>query len=96
MILTLWLKAVASISTLSLTDNRAMTSSDIESMTFEEALRELEEIVRKLEDINNTLTLEDSIQAYERGTALKQHCEAKLKDAQMKIEVLPTHNKSNS
>ena len=62
-------------------------------MTFEEALRELEDIVRKLEDINNTLTLEDSIQAYERGTALKQHCEAKLKDAQMKIDILPTYTR---
>ena len=56
----------------------------IESMNFEEALGELENIVRTLE--TGQAPLEDSIGAYERGIALKKHCEAKLKDAQAKIE----------
>ena len=56
----------------------------INSMTFEDALTELEGIVRNLE--SGKAPLEDSITAYERGTALKQHCETKLREAQAKIE----------
>ncbi len=54
------------------------------SMSFEESLTELEGIVRGLE--TGKAPLEDSITAYERGMELKQHCEAKLKDAQAKID----------
>ena len=53
-------------------------------MSFEEALGELEAIVKNLE--SGQAKLEDSITSYERGIALKNHCEAKLKDAQAKIE----------
>ncbi len=53
-------------------------------MTFEESLTELESIVRGLE--SGKSPLEDSISAYERGMELKKHCEAKLKDAQAKID----------
>ena len=56
----------------------------IKDLSFEDALGELEGIVRNLETGNTKL--EDSITAYERGTALKKHCETKLKDAQSKIE----------
>lgn len=56
----------------------------IKSLSFEAALTELETIVRGLEK-GDTL-LEDSITAYERGIALKKHCETKLKEAQAKIE----------
>lgn len=56
----------------------------IESLSFEEALTELESIVRSLE--TGSAPLESSIEAYERGTALKLHCEKKLRDAQAKIE----------
>ena len=52
--------------------------------SFEEALEELETIVRKLE--TGEAPLDDSISAYERGTELKRHCEEKLRDAQIKIE----------
>jgi len=58
--------------------------STIEKLNFEQALDELESIVRDLE--TGKAPLENSITAYERGTALKKHCEAKLKEAQMKIE----------
>ena len=52
--------------------------------TFEEALTELETIVKQLE--NGQGDLETSISAYEKGMSLKQHCESKLKEAQAKIE----------
>lgn len=53
-------------------------------MSFEEALSELEEIVKSLE--TGKASLENSITSYERGVALKKHCEKKLKEAQTKIE----------
>ncbi len=56
----------------------------VEKLSFEDALEELETIVRNLE--GGEAPLEDSIAAYERGTALKRHCEEKLRDAQVKIE----------
>lgn len=56
----------------------------VEAMSFEESLGELETIVRDLE--TGKASLEDSITAYERGIKLKTHCEARLKDAQAKIE----------
>ncbi len=56
----------------------------VEQLTFETALGELETIVRNLE--KGETALEDSITAYERGMALKTHCEKKLREAQSKIE----------
>lgn len=56
----------------------------IEDLNFESALAELETIVRDLE--TGKAALEDSISSYERGIALKQHCETKLREAQTKIE----------
>ncbi len=62
----------------------AKKPDDIKTLSFEKALGELEEIVRKLE--SGAAELEASIELYERGAALKAHCEAKLKSAQEKIE----------
>ncbi len=59
---------------------------NIDQMSFEAALSELETIVRNLE--KGETALEDSISAYERGIALKQHCEKKLREAQAKIETI--------
>ena len=59
-------------------------AENIGKMTFEAALSELEGIVRALEA--GQTPLEDSIAAYERGMALKQHCEARLKDARLRVE----------
>ncbi len=56
----------------------------VESLSFESALTELETIVRDLE--TGKAALEDSISAYERGIALKKHCEGKLREAHAKIE----------
>lgn len=57
---------------------------DIAGMSFEEALEELQTLVRALE--KGESKLDEAIQQYERGAALKQHCEAKLRDAQAKID----------
>ena len=53
-------------------------------MPFEQALAELESIVSRLE--RGDVALEDSIAIYERGEALKNHCDALLKNAEMRIE----------
>ncbi|MFQ5346657.1 MAG: exodeoxyribonuclease VII small subunit [Rhodothalassiaceae bacterium] len=58
--------------------------ADIAAMSFEEALKELEAIVSKLE--TGEASLEDSIDIYTRGTWLKRHCEEKLKRAEARIE----------
>ncbi|GAA6157630.1 exodeoxyribonuclease VII small subunit [Pyruvatibacter sp.] len=58
--------------------------ADIKKLSFEAALQELETIVSELEA--GDVDLEKSIQVYERGTALKAHCEAKLREAEMKVE----------
>ncbi len=58
--------------------------ADVKSMSFEDALKELELIVRNLE--SGESKLDDAIVAYERGAALKKHCEAKLREAQEKVE----------
>lgn len=57
---------------------------DISAMSFEQALAELEAIVRRLEEGQGEL--EGSIADYERGTALKDHCQKKLEAAKLKVE----------
>lgn len=57
---------------------------DIAKLSFEEALGELEKLVRQLED--GKAKLDDAIGAYERGSLLKRHCETKLREAQSRIE----------
>ncbi len=61
-------------------------TSPVEQLSFEAALAELETIVRGLEQ--GDTALDDSIAAYERGVALKNHCEKKLGEAQAKIETI--------
>ena len=56
----------------------------IGAMSFEQALAELEAIVQRLE--RGQLDLEASIEAYERGTALRQHCAEKLRQVQLRVE----------
>ncbi len=58
--------------------------ADIRKMSFEDALAEMEDIVRNLE--SGQVKLEDAIDGYARGAQLKKHCQAKLKDAQARIE----------
>ncbi|AFC71369.1 exodeoxyribonuclease VII small subunit [Rickettsia australis] len=55
-----------------------------ENISFEEALQELEEIVKKID--NGQESLEMAVNSFERGILLKNHCEKKLKEARLKIE----------
>lgn len=60
--------------------------ADIKDMTFERALKELEGIVGRLE--RGDVDLEESITIYERGEALRDHCDKLLKQAEAKVERL--------
>lgn len=61
-----------------------MSETAVSEMSFETAMTELNEVVSKLE--RGDVALEDSIALYERGAKLKAHCEAKLKEAEEKVE----------
>ena len=58
--------------------------ADIAAMSFEDALNELQALVKTLE--RGESKLEEAIQAYERGDALKRHCDNKLREAQLKVD----------
>lgn len=57
---------------------------NISDLNFEDALKALEEVVRKLE--GGEVPLDESIDLYERGEALRKHCQARLDAAQARIE----------
>ncbi len=59
-------------------------SAPLKKVTFEDALQELEGIVASLE--RGEVSLDDAIAAFERGTQLKSHCQARLEEARMKVE----------
>ena len=59
-------------------------SAEITAMSFEDALAELEQIVRRLEA--GQVKLDEAIQCYERGAQLKSHCEHKLNEAQQRVD----------
>ncbi len=63
-----------------------MTETPVAEMSFEDAMKELEEVVGKLE--RGDVALEDSIKLYERGAKLKKRCEAKLKEAEEKVAAI--------
>src|SRR5579871_4053913 len=58
--------------------------AEIDAMSFEDALAELEQIVRRLE--GGQVKLDEAIQSYERGALLKQHCERKLNEARQRAD----------
>ena len=58
----------------------------VESLSFEEALAELEGIVKALEGGQGKL--EEAVSAYQRGAALRKHCEAKLAEAEMRVQAI--------
>ena len=59
-------------------------ATDIAAMSFEDALAELEQIVRRLEA--GQVKLDEAILCYERGAQLKRHCEQKLNEAQQRVD----------
>lgn len=73
------------MATRSPTDDAA-TPRPVESLSFEEALAELEGIVKALEGGQGRL--EEAVGAYQRGAALRKHCEAKLAEAEMRVQAI--------
>ena len=68
---------------------KATIPPDVQSLSFEDALAELERIVKGLE--GGQQKLEDAISAYERGAALRAHCEAKLAEADARVQAIVAH-----
>lgn len=64
----------------------SVKNGPIADLSFEEAMAALEQVVGRLE--RGEVPLEESIALYERGAALKAHCESKLKDAEAKVEII--------
>ena len=71
--------------------NQNKKNKDIDQMSFEEALEELDAITENFEDGNPTL--ESSVNIYERAISLKEHCEKKLSIAKKKIDEIKIINK---
>lgn len=71
---------------MTMTKTPAKSHADIRDMAFERALKELEAIVGRLE--RGDVELEESIAIYERGEALRDHCDRLLRQAEAKVEKL--------
>ena len=65
-------------------NKKKINENNINNLSFEEALEELESITESFEDGNSTL--ENAVNLYNRGVLLKKHCEKKLKEAKKKID----------
>lgn len=68
------------------TTSRTTQTTPLHQLSFENALAELEQIVRGLE--SGQMKLEDAIFAYERGAALRRHCEERLGEAEMRVKAI--------
>ena len=68
-------------------------NNNIDQMSFEKALEELESITENFEDGESTL--ENAVNLYNRGVLLKKHCENKLKEAKKKIDEVKNNNSEN-
>ena len=71
-----------------------LSDEEIKKLSFEESYKKLEQIVSKLED--NSEELERSIEYYDLGMRLKNHCDEKLKSAELKINKVTKDNKTES
>ena len=69
-----------------------MNKDIAENITFEKAIEELEDIIKSLE--KGDVPLDDTIELYERGAKLKDFCENKLKDAEIKIKKINENTKT--
>ena len=63
-----------------------MTNDELEKLTFEEAMKQLEILVDSLD--KGDISLDEAIAAYDRGSKLKDYCQKKLLDAKMKVETI--------
>ena len=70
-----------------------MVNDPLEKMTFEDAMKELENLVDALD--KGDVSLDEAISAYDRGSQLKDHCQKKLNEAKMKVETIQSSGESN-
>ena len=70
-----------------------MGNNPLEKMTFEDAMKELENLVDSLD--KGDVSLDEAIAAYDRGSQLKDHCQKKLNEAKMKVETIQSSGDSN-
>ena len=63
-----------------------MSNTELEKLTFEEAMQELEKLVDSLD--KGDVSLDEAIAAYDRGSKLKDYCQKKLHDAKMKVDTI--------
>ena len=63
-----------------------MSNTELEKLTFEEAMQELEKLVDSLD--KGDVSLDEAIAAYDRGSQLKDYCQKKLHEAKMKVETI--------
>ena len=70
-----------------------MIKNPLEKMTFEDAMKELENLVDALD--KGDVSLDEAIAAYDRGSQLKDHCQKKLNEAKMKVETIQSSGESN-
>ena len=70
-----------------------MINNPLEKMTFEDAMKELENLVDSLDKGN--VSLDEAIAAYDRGSQLKDHCQKKLNEAKMKVETIQSSTEKN-
>ena len=70
-----------------------MVNDPLEKMTFEDAMKELENLVDALD--KGDVSLDEAIAAYDRGSQLKDHCQKKLNEAKMKVETIQSSGNSN-
>ena len=71
-------------------NKKKINENNINNLSFEEALEELENITKSFEDGDSTL--ENAVNLYNRGVLLKKHCEKKLQEAKKKIDEVKVNN----
>ena len=71
-----------------------MSNTELDKLTFEEAMQELEKLVDSLD--KGDVSLDEAIAAYDRGSQLKDYCQKKLHDAKMKVETIQTSQNNDS
>ena len=71
-----------------------MSNNDLDKLTFEKAMKELEELVDSLD--KGDVSLDEAIAAYDRGSQLKDYCEKKLQEAKMKIETIQSSDNNDT
>ena len=71
-----------------------MSNNDLEKLTFEKAMKELEELVDSLD--KGDVSLDEAIAAYDRGSQLKDYCEKKLQEAKMKVDIIQSSDNTDT